>query len=106
MAKEPVEKLREKSRNDLVKEVLKEKQNLQLMRFDLARGKVNNSAAIRNSKKRIARLLSLENEKAKIEKRQGKGSKGGFMKPFMDKAKTNQEKGEEENKGKVFSNDA
>jgi len=67
MAKESIEKLRERSRDDLFKELLKEKQNLQQMRFDLARGKVNNSAAVRNSKKRIARLASLEKEKSGAE---------------------------------------
>jgi len=33
------------------------------MMFNLARGKVKNSAAVRDSKRRIARLATLANEK-------------------------------------------
>ncbi len=65
MAKERIQKLREKGKEELEKEFTKEKQNLQELKFDLARGKVKNSAAVRDSKKRIARLLTLIGEGAK-----------------------------------------
>jgi len=63
MAKEDIQKLREVRVEDLIKELTKERHKLQQMRFDLARGKVKNSAAVRNSKKRIAKLLTLISEK-------------------------------------------
>ena len=66
MAKESIEKLRERSRDDLFKELLKEKQNLQELKFDLVRGKVKNSAAVRVSRRRIARLLTLIGEKNNV----------------------------------------
>ena len=63
MAKDDIQKLRDRSKEDLMKELFKERQKLQEMRFDLARGKVKNSAAVRDSKRRIARLATLANEK-------------------------------------------
>lgn len=63
MAKDEIQKLRDKSREDLLKEIIKERQKLQEMMFNLARGKVKNSAAVRDSKRRIARLATLANEK-------------------------------------------
>jgi len=63
MAKKGTAKLRDKNKEDLVKEVIKEKQNLQQLQFDLARGKVKNSAAVRDSKRKIARISTLIKEK-------------------------------------------
>jgi len=67
MAKGDIKKLRDKSKEDLMKEIIKEKQKLQEMMFDLARGKVKNSAAVRDSKRRIARLATLAEEKTTVE---------------------------------------
>ena len=66
MAKEAIQKLREKQKDDLTKELVKEKQNLQELKFDLVRGKVKNSAAVRVSRRRIARLLTLIGEKNNV----------------------------------------
>ncbi len=66
MAKEAIQKLREKQKDDLNKELVKEKQNLQELKFDLVRGKVKNSAAVRVSRRRIARLLTLIGEKNNV----------------------------------------
>ena len=67
MVKKNVQKLRDRSKDDLEKELIKEGQKLQEMKFDLARGKVKNSAAVRDSKKKIARLLTLIKEKEAVE---------------------------------------
>ena len=66
MAKEAIQKLREKQKDDLNKELVEEKQNLQELKFDLVRGKVKNSAAVRVSRRRIARLLTLIGEKNNV----------------------------------------
>lgn len=63
MAKKNIEKLKDKNSEDLGKELMKERQNLQQLKFDLARGKVKNSAAVRASKRKIARLATLMKEK-------------------------------------------
>jgi len=67
MARDDIQKLRDKIDTDLRKELIKERQHLQEMRFDLARGKVKNSAAVRDSKRRIARLATLAEEKTTVE---------------------------------------
>lgn len=68
MAKRENQKLREKNAEDLVKEVLREVKKLQELRFDLVRGKVKNSALVRDSKRNIARLKTLINEKQREQK--------------------------------------
>lgn len=65
MAKETIKKLRDKSAIDLSSELKKEIQKLQELKFDLARGKVKNSASVRVSRKRIATLMTLLGEKSK-----------------------------------------
>jgi len=67
MAKNENQKLREKSREELTKEIASETKNLQELRFDLARGKVKNSAIVRGTRRHIARLLTFVNEKEKIQ---------------------------------------
>ncbi|KKU11940.1 MAG: 50S ribosomal protein L29 [Parcubacteria group bacterium GW2011_GWB1_45_7] len=67
MAKDGFEKLREKGIEELNKETAKEKQKLQELKFDLARGKVKNSAAVRDSRRKIAKLLTFINEKTTSE---------------------------------------
>jgi len=63
MAKNDTQKLRDKPEAELIKELIKEKQRIQEMKFDLARGKVKNSAAVRESRRKIARLSTLLKEK-------------------------------------------
>ena len=65
MAKDKNQKLREKNSKDLAKEVASEIKRLQELRFDLARGKVKNSAIVRDTRRRIARLQTFINEKEK-----------------------------------------
>jgi len=68
MAKTDIDKLRDKIGEDLAKEVLSERKHLQELRFDLARGKVKNSAAVRDARRKIARLETLIKEKSNIRK--------------------------------------
>lgn len=63
MAKNDIDKLRDKTKEDLTKEVFSERKHLQELRFDLARGKVKNSAAVRDARRNIARLETLIKEK-------------------------------------------
>lgn len=63
MAKHEKKKLREKNTEDLIKEVVLEAKKLQELRFDLVRGKVKNSALVRDSRRNIALLKTLINEK-------------------------------------------
>ena len=65
MAKDKNQKLREKSSEDLTKEVASEIKRLQELSFALARGKVKNSAIVRETRRRIARLQTFINEKEK-----------------------------------------
>ena len=73
MAKDMNQKLREKSKENLVKEITSEIKKLQELRFDLARGKVKNSAIVRDTRRHIARLQTFVKEKTQEEaKRNGK----------------------------------
>ena len=65
MAKADKQKLREKSEDELSKDVRREEQRLQELRFDLARGKVKNSDLVRKSRKDIAQLKTFIKEKEK-----------------------------------------
>jgi len=67
MAKDNYQKLREKSVEELAKEIASETKNLQELRFDLARGKVKNSAIVRGTRRHIARLRTFVNEKGKVQ---------------------------------------
>lgn len=63
MAKDINQKLREKSKEGLTKEIVSEIKRLQELRFNLARGKVKNSAIVRDTRRHIARLRTFVNEK-------------------------------------------
>jgi len=63
MAKDEIQKLRDKVVEDLRKDVDNEEKKLQELRFDLARGKVKNSDLVRNSRKNIAKLKTILEEK-------------------------------------------
>ena len=52
-------KLKKKTNKDLNKLLLKNKERLRSLRFDLASGRVKNVREIRNLKKDIARILTL-----------------------------------------------
>lgn len=67
MTKDENQKLREKNKEDLAKEIASKTKKLQELRFDLARGKVKNSAIVRDTRRYIARLKTFINEKEKIQ---------------------------------------
>ena len=58
-----VEKLRKKNLTDLEGDILKARESLRSLRFDLESGKVKNSAAVRDTRREIALLKTLVNEK-------------------------------------------
>ncbi len=66
MKQTEIEKLREKKVVELQKDLFESQDKLRVLGFDLARGKVKNSSAVRNMKKRIATLFTLINEKENI----------------------------------------
>jgi len=51
--------LKKKTNKELTKLLIKNKERLRLLRFDLASGRVKNVREIRNLKKEIARILTL-----------------------------------------------
>jgi len=57
--------LRKKDLKELHTILATERENLRQLRFDLASGKVKNIRTIRHSKKTIARILTVINEKGK-----------------------------------------
>ncbi len=65
MKKEDLKKLREKTEEDLKKDLQKDKDSLWNMKKDLASGKVKNISEIHRLKKTIAAINTLLKEKAK-----------------------------------------
>jgi len=59
-------KLRKKSETELQKILRQKREKLQKLRFDLAAGKLKNFQEIKQTKKDIARILTVLNEKSKI----------------------------------------
>ncbi len=55
--------LRKKSERELQEELFKKREELRLLRFNLASGKVKNIREIRAVKKDIARILTVLNER-------------------------------------------
>ena len=51
--------LKKKTNKELTKLLIKNKERLRFLRFDLASGRVKNVREIRNLKKEIARILTL-----------------------------------------------
>lgn len=54
-----VVELKKKTNKELIKLLIKNKERLRFLRFDLASGRVKNVREIRNLKKDIARILTL-----------------------------------------------
>jgi len=52
-------KVKKKTNKDLTKSLLKNRERLRVLRFDLASGRVKNVREIRHLKKDIARMLTL-----------------------------------------------
>lgn len=63
MKKKEVEKLRNKNAVDLKTELADAKEKLRTQRFEMASGKVKNTALIRETKKRIARINTFLSDK-------------------------------------------
>lgn len=58
-----IRELRQKSKKELEKLLIDDKERLRSLRFDLASGKVKNVREIRGLKKDIARTLTIFNQK-------------------------------------------
>jgi len=58
-----VDEIRKKTKTELGKQLLKERETLRKLRFDLASGKVKNVREIRNLRKEIARIFTILKEK-------------------------------------------
>lgn len=65
MAKKEPNKLHEKPRAELEKELAEQRQKLVDLKFDLSAGKVKNIKEIKKIKTRIAQLLTAENAQKK-----------------------------------------
>ncbi len=63
MKKSEVQKLKEKSMQDLAVELRDAKEKMRALRFELAGGKVKNSAAVREVRRKIARINTFIKEK-------------------------------------------
>ena len=59
-------KLRKKSETELQKILRQKREKLQKLRFDLTAGKLKNFQEIKQTKRDIARILTVLNEKSKI----------------------------------------
>ncbi|PIR05080.1 MAG: 50S ribosomal protein L29 [Candidatus Liptonbacteria bacterium CG11_big_fil_rev_8_21_14_0_20_35_14] len=62
-----LDSIKHKSNQELLKTIKETTEKLKNLRFDLYSGKVKNVKAINNSKKEIARMLTVINKKAKEE---------------------------------------
>lgn len=71
MKRSEVQKLKEKSLDELKKELIQSRESLRALRFDLASGKVKNSSEVREMRKKIARLITLVREKERGETQHG-----------------------------------
>ena len=58
MKRDDIQKLKGKSNAELGKDLVESRERLGTLIFDLASGKVKNNSEIRETKKRIARILS------------------------------------------------
>lgn len=63
MKRSEIKKLKEKTLEELQKELIASRESLRTLRFELASGKVKNSAAVREMRRKIARLLGFIREK-------------------------------------------
>lgn len=57
-----IDKLRDKSNSDLEKLIVEKKDKLRILRFNLAAGKAKNINEIKETKKDIARILTILTE--------------------------------------------
>ncbi len=67
MKKSEFQKLQSKSVVELEKELFDSREKLRNLKFDLKSGKVKETAALREIKKRIAKILTVAREKTKEE---------------------------------------
>lgn len=73
MKKNDIKKLNKKTEADLQKILGESKEELRSLKFDLASGEVKNIQKVRDTRKKIARVLTFlgEKERAKVEKENG-----------------------------------
>ncbi len=69
MKKNDIQKLKEMAPQEMERVVSSSKEALRSLRFDLAAGKVKDIRAISEAKKKIARLMTFINEKAKNDRK-------------------------------------
>jgi large subunit ribosomal protein L29 len=67
MKKLEFEKLKQATISELQKLLQEKREKLERLRFDLAVGKVKNISEIRKTRKDIARILTLINEKSRLQ---------------------------------------
>jgi large subunit ribosomal protein L29 len=70
MKKLEFEKLKQATISELQKLLQERREKLERLRFDLAVGKVKNISEIRKTRKDIARILTLINEKSRLNKKE------------------------------------
>jgi large subunit ribosomal protein L29 len=70
MKKLEFEKLKQATIGELQKLLQEKREKLERLRFDLAVGKVKNISEIRKTRKDIARILTLINEKSRLNKKE------------------------------------
>jgi large subunit ribosomal protein L29 len=70
MKKLEFEKLKQATIGELQKLFQEKREKLERLRFDLAVGKVKNISEIRKTRKDIARILTLINEKSRLNKKE------------------------------------
>lgn len=62
MKKTEIQKLKNADKSELLKEAGAAKEELRSLKFDLASGKIKSVSAIREVKKKIARMLTFANQ--------------------------------------------
>lgn len=63
MKKTDIQKINDKNETELEKDLAESKSKLQTLRFDLAAGKIKNLGEVKETKKKIARVLTFLKQK-------------------------------------------
>jgi ribosomal protein L29 len=69
MKKNDIEKLKEMAPQEMERVIIAAKEELRGLKFDLAAGKVKDIRAISEARKKVARLMTFINEKAKNDRK-------------------------------------
>jgi large subunit ribosomal protein L29 len=71
MKRDEIRKLRDKTIPELQKDLAEDREALRAMKFDLAAGKIKNEGKIKDTRKKIARIMTFIAEKSKEIKNNG-----------------------------------